>query len=206
MLFSADLVDESRRKKALSGELTPFDADLNNCVFQFTGSEGEIYTTTLDECTCTDFSLNLGRQRPCKHMIRAAMELGFFPNEGVVKDPEAASIRYYLGILRTYIHDAPLTNAVKAQQIIDSAGEAKTSIEDNALSFAGVPSLIGSGLFTVKGKKEKLVPSKAAKSGLEGLKRTLVIRLGYLIYDNLSCEPIKNLIDNISIFQGAVSK
>lgn len=193
MLFSADLVDESRRKKALSGELTPFEKNVDDKVFRFSGSEGSVYTTTLDECTCPDFAIQ-GGVKPCKHMIRMAMELGLYPNDGMVSDPEAASAKYYMGVLDRYVHDAPLIKAVETVQLLE-----KLSFpDDGMLAFAGVPSLMGSGLFTAKGKKSKTVPTKAASIGFAGLKRTLVNRLGNMIYDNLSYEPIMSLIKNYS--------
>ena len=37
------------------------------------GNRGEVYTTTLEKCTCYDFRK---RRIPCKHMYRLAMELG----------------------------------------------------------------------------------------------------------------------------------
>ena len=37
------------------------------------GSSFDTYTVSLSECTCYDFSM---RRKPCKHMIRLAIELG----------------------------------------------------------------------------------------------------------------------------------
>nr|MBQ4456229.1 hypothetical protein [Clostridia bacterium] len=197
MLFSAELVDEPRRKKALSGELTPIDKNYADQIFSFVGSEGGIYTTTLDECTCADFAIQ-GGVKPCKHMIRMAMELGLYPNAGMVSDPEAANAKYYLGILRQFVHEANLIRAVEAVQLINNL-----SIKDDAaLSFAGIPSLQGSGLFTVQGKKQMIVPTKNAKKDLDGIKKSLINRLGSLLYDNLSYQPIMDLIRNFSAYEG----
>lgn len=41
------------------------------------GSSGEIYTVTLDNCNCADFSHSGGK--PCKHIYRLAMELDLLP-------------------------------------------------------------------------------------------------------------------------------
>lgn len=38
------------------------------------GSKGQIYTTTLSNCSCPDFQM---RKRPCKHMYKLAQHLGF---------------------------------------------------------------------------------------------------------------------------------
>lgn len=40
------------------------------------GSKGQIYTTTLSNCSCPDFQM---RKRPCKHMYKLAQHLGFLP-------------------------------------------------------------------------------------------------------------------------------
>lgn len=199
-LFSPYLVDESRKKKALGGDLTPFQVRYENQSARFVGSSGEIYDTTLDGCTCADFSINLGMSGCCKHMIRLAMELGLYDKTGMVSDPDAAKVKYYMGVLRTFIHEAPLDKAADAQQIIDSIGSARVSTSDDALSFAGIPSLLDSGLFTTKGAKAKIVPTKRTAKELDGLKRALFVRLGEMTYDNISYEPISNLIKNYSAF------
>ncbi len=200
MPFSVELVDEARRKKALGGDMTPVCIYYDEQAAKFLGSEGQVYDTTLDSCTCTDFAMNLGQQRPCKHIIRLAMELDLYDKDGMVSDPEAANAKYSIGLLRSFVHDAPLNQAVQAQKIIDGVDKKGVYPEDDALAFAGIPSLRNSCIFTVKGKKQKIVPAKSAIRELEGIRRTLLCRLGALFYDNLSCEPIKALIDKDSMF------
>lgn len=205
MLFSAGQVDEYRKRKALSAELTPVSIDEKAQTAKFAGSEGDVYNTSLDTCTCVDFTMNLGGYSPCKHMIRLAMELGLYPDDGIVRDQKAAYERYYVGVLREFIRNAPCNKAVKVGKILDSANDKTINLEDDALTFAGVPSLVESGLFTV-GKKQRIIPDKQGKKELEGLRRTLLIRLGKMIYDNLSYEPIMTLVDNISKFEEDVEK
>lgn len=41
--------------------------------YHVTGSSGDVYETTLDSCTCVDY---LGRNVPCKHIYRIALENG----------------------------------------------------------------------------------------------------------------------------------
>ena len=202
MLFSAELVDDARRNKALSGELTPISVDRENRTGKFVGSKANVYDTSLDSCTCVDFIVNLGQQKPCKHMIRLAMELGEYPDHGMIFDPFTVNQKYYIGVLRNYIHYAPLAKAVQAVQILNAIEETGSFPNNDALNFAGVPSLVECGLFTTKGKKSKIVPEKQAKKELDGLRHLLTVRLGTLIYDNLSCEPIMTLIRNISILEG----
>jgi len=64
-----------RQNKALSQKHTPLLLDRDNKKAQFKGSEGEIYISSLDNCTCMDYTR---RKKPCKHMYRLAYELGFF--------------------------------------------------------------------------------------------------------------------------------
>ena len=49
------------------------------------GSEGNQYFATLEDCTCTDFSINQMKKKPaaCKHMVRLAMELGLLDKDGL---------------------------------------------------------------------------------------------------------------------------
>lgn len=68
--------DEPDQKKRFSsskkGECTPVSVNPDERSGVFSGSHG-VYQTSLNECTCIDFSR---RKKPCKHMYRLAMELG----------------------------------------------------------------------------------------------------------------------------------
>lgn len=64
-----------RQKSAASSKLTPVSVDLNSCSASFKGSRASAYSTTLQSCTCVDFSR---RKMPCKHMYRLAHELHQF--------------------------------------------------------------------------------------------------------------------------------
>lgn len=195
MLFSAELVDESRRMKALSGSMTPLKKDLENQTFYFIGSSGDIYTTTLDECTCPDFSIQ-GQVQPCKHMIRMAMELGYYPNDGMMTDLAKVNSKYYHGVLYQFILQAPLDEAIKAIQIIKATFSTNkaNNVTDDSLSFAGVPSMEETGLFMTHQAKKKIIPVKSEKKQIDGLVHTLIFRLGNFAYDNLDNESIQSLI------------
>lgn len=80
------------------------------------GSEGKHYFATLEDCTCTDFSINQMKKKPaaCKHMVRLAMELnllnkdGLTPRDQFLFDLEEAENRLAKYAWYYYVLDAPL--------------------------------------------------------------------------------------------------
>lgn len=54
-----------------SVKMLSFDSD-NQCA-EFEGSDGSIYNTSLDGCSCIDYSFH---NLPCKHMYKLAIECG----------------------------------------------------------------------------------------------------------------------------------
>ena len=70
-LYEADTSDSDRMYRA--AETTILRINKESSSGEFIGSEGEIYETTLNDCTCMDF---LTRRLACKHMYRLARELG----------------------------------------------------------------------------------------------------------------------------------
>lgn len=194
MLFSTELVDESRRKKALEGALTPFEIDEENKVATFPGSEGELYSASLTGCTCTDFHMNLAGKRPCKHMIRLAMELGEYPSDGMETDIDAANAKYYFGILKRQVEEGSLPDAINIVRITETARVSKLPFETDALAFAGVPDMLESGLFTATGKNPKIVTIKRWRKQFDALQRTLTDRLGKLVLSNLDNEQLIDVL------------
>lgn len=83
-----------RQKSAVIARLTPITIDSVSCSGTFKGSRASFYSTTLNSCTCVDFSR---RGLPCKHIYRLAHELNQF-NLGdsvssvVPVEPSASSI------------------------------------------------------------------------------------------------------------------
>lgn len=63
-----EIIDSGRHKSALSGDLTPLSIDIENKCGKFVGSEGYIYDTSLEHCTCADFAIH-GETMACKHSI-----------------------------------------------------------------------------------------------------------------------------------------
>lgn len=73
-----------RQDRAKEVNYTPLSLDPIDGSGTFRGSYGD-YTTTLCDCTCTDFNR---RHLPCKHMYRLAYELDLFLLDDVVEIPE----------------------------------------------------------------------------------------------------------------------
>lgn len=81
----------SRQLRALDNQYIPIFLDRLEEKARFKGNSSPEYETTLNNCTCVDFSK---RWLPCKHMYRLAIELGYFPaldkytaySEGGAKD------------------------------------------------------------------------------------------------------------------------
>lgn len=65
--------DVKRLQSGLAISRNKIGLDRINGKAKMQGSSSEPYYVTKTSCTCTDFSL---RRRPCKHMIRLAVELG----------------------------------------------------------------------------------------------------------------------------------
>ena len=66
----------TRIERAQKAETTPSSINKVECTGTFPGSGGNLYNTTLNSCTCADFSM---RHLPCKHIYRLAIECGMFP-------------------------------------------------------------------------------------------------------------------------------
>lgn len=64
-------IDSGRMERSRDVKLISIDHTLENAEFQ--GSKSARYVSTLESCSCTDFSRH--PYRPCKHMIRLADEL-----------------------------------------------------------------------------------------------------------------------------------
>ena len=71
---STDLA--KRLKSASEAKLTPLEFDRDNKSAVFSGDHG-VYNTRLNYCTCADFGIQQrkGKNLPCKHILRLAMEL-----------------------------------------------------------------------------------------------------------------------------------
>lgn len=116
MFFDPALVDGSRKSKALTIDLTPVLLDREKQCAEFLGSSGDIYETDLRRCSCSDFSFNLQGQKPCKHMIRLAMELGLYPSDGMKSDPLYLKAKAAVLELRNVIETETWSEALSVAQ------------------------------------------------------------------------------------------
>lgn len=190
--------DPRRLTSARSADMTPLSIDKAARTGRFMGSSGDIYETSLEDCTCMDFSYS-GGVRACKHMLRLAMELGVYPNAGMVSDIQRTYAKYYLGILRNFIAAADLMEVLNLYRLLvmllKSTGAA---CEDDALAFAGVPKLLDSGLFEL-GKKEKIKAKKEHKKDLGLLQKAVTTRVGETVMANLDYGPLIDVLKELPL-------
>lgn len=190
-------IDERRYKSAMTAELTPLSIDTSAKTGRFAGSDGEIYDTTLFDCTCTDFKLN-GETLACKHILRLAMELKLIPNDGMVSDVQSAYAKYYLGVLKTFAKTAPLMESIRLISVIlkllKSSGY---SCQDDILSFAGVPDLMSSGLFELT-KTKKYKTKKDYKKDFGSIQKVVEVRVGKFVIEAIDYEPLFDALKNIT--------
>lgn len=67
-----------RVERAMQQEIAIIGYDAKTGVATISGSTGNKYTTTLDYCSCEDFSR---RNKPCKHIYYLANQMGFSSDE-----------------------------------------------------------------------------------------------------------------------------
>lgn len=106
-------LDTKTTDKAKGKELTPLTVNKNEYAAEFLGSEGEIYETQLNTCTCPAYQ-TFFRGRPCKHMARLAMELGLIPSDGMQTDYDYMRSLHDRLSFKRYIEQLPLTTLLEA--------------------------------------------------------------------------------------------
>lgn len=190
-------IDKKRYKTALTADLTPLSLDAPNQKGKFAGSAGEVYETTLLDCTCPDFEFNCG-ELACKHMLRLAMELNLIPHDGMVSNIQSAYAKLYLGVLESFVKHAPLLDAMRLVSIIgELLKPSGCSCQNTDLAFAGVPSLLDSGLFEMT-KKEKFKVKKDYKKGFNSIQKAMEARIGAFVMAHLEYEPLINVLKEMS--------
>lgn len=86
MEWKWDIADDIKKvERSRKVKIDTIDQD--HLCGKFVGSAGEIYQTTLDECTCFDF---VKTNSFCKHMLRLAMELGLVNTNGRTEEQQHA--------------------------------------------------------------------------------------------------------------------
>ena len=176
-MFDRTLITENRLASAKKKELTPLELFPDEKSGRFVGSEGNIYKTTLDNCTCPDFAIQ-GYTQPCKHMIRLAMEYGEVAGSDRASDPEAIKARYYFGRARQFIHVAPLPEVVQFAGLIATVSGSDPGIPTDAF-FASMDlaALSDAPFFSVK-KNGSVKVEKSYKKDWENLLTILRNRFG----------------------------
>ena len=185
-----DYIDEKRRKSALSGDMTPLEVDSERRCGKFLGSNGNIYDTSLDSCACVDFDIN-GHISPCKHIIRLAMELGELPNDGMITNLKKTYIKYYIGVLKIYVREAPLWDVIYLMSLLDKLSKSTgLACENDELSFAGIPNLLESGLFELTKNGKKIKATKESKKEIKNMQNALESRVGAFVLERLDYAPL----------------
>lgn len=188
--------DPKRLMSARAADMTPLSVDKNTLSGRFAGGSGSIYETTLEDCTCIDFAMS-GGKRACKHMLRLAMELGVYPNDGMASDIQRTYAKYYLGVLKEFITSANLMEVLNFSRLLPTLLKSTGTVcEDDALAFAGVPTLLKSGLFE-PGKKEKIKTKKEHKKELSQLQKAIATRVGETVLANLDYEPLIKVLGEL---------
>lgn len=176
-MFDTNLITENRLVSSKKKELTPVMVNSDEQIGTFVGSEGDLYTTTLDECSCVDFARN-GYVQPCKHMIRLAMELGKLPDDGKISDLVTTSGRYYFSRLKLFIQQASLMEVIQFARNYLAVTDGTAKLEDDAFSASmDLASISESPLFTIK-KNGAIKVEKAWKKDWDHVEVLLRNRLG----------------------------
>ena len=176
-MFDKALVTESRFNSAMKKELTPLELSPDDQSGRFVGSEGNIYQTTLDNCTCADFAIQ-GYTQPCKHMIRLAMEYNMISGAGRASDPEAIKGKYHLGRARQFIHVETLPKVIQFAKSLIAVVDGVPGIPGDAFSSSmDLAMLSDAPFFSVK-KNGAVKIEKAWKKEFENIMSVLRNRLG----------------------------
>lgn len=176
-MFDRSLITESRLASAKKKELTPLELSTVDKSGRFVGSEGNIYQTTLDNCTCADFAIQ-GFTQPCKHMIRLAMEFGEVSGVDRASDPDAIKARYYMGRARQFIHVAALPEVLQLAGNLAAVTNGDPKIASDAFaSTMDLADISDAPFFSVK-KTGAVKIEKAWKKDWENLLTVLRNRLG----------------------------
>lgn len=176
-MFDRALITENRFASAKKKELTPLDLSPENRSGRFVGSEGNIYETTLDSCTCADFAIQ-GFSQPCKHMIRLAMEYGEVSGVDRVSDLDTIKARYYFGKARQFIHVATLPEVIQFAILFAAVSNGDSGIAPDAFSVSmDLATLSDAPFFSVK-KNGSVKVEKSWKKDWENLLTILRNRFG----------------------------
>ena len=114
--------DAGRLKRAAKVKVDSLTINENECTGVFIGSEGTIYHTGLDTCSCPDFAIKQG-YIPCKHILRLAMEAGIINENGNTPQQQRLadiqSLRYQIATAYGfyYCFDDPMISDKKYDEL-----------------------------------------------------------------------------------------
>lgn len=106
-------IDAGRMKRAEGVKFERMTATDHECSAIAIGSNGERYYTTLQSCTCRDFTIQHGKM-PCKHIIHLATENEIINSAGNDEDQQRYADRdFYKGLVAKaygyyYLHKEPI--------------------------------------------------------------------------------------------------
>ena len=176
-------IQESRRKRAESGELTPiewFKEKEGDIAAVFAGTKAQ-HVATIRGCSCQDFNINLKRKAPCKHMIRLAMELDFIPKGKMITDKDAALYTLGKQEFNVFIAEGNLLTAVRIACFLNELYlrgtcelDGTEDIENSFLRFFYTISDDGKAAYPVKKRKKDAVNAISA----------VATRLGMWLFNN----------------------
>ncbi len=192
-MFDFSSAEEKRIQRALSKDMTPASLDNESKTAIFLGSSGDLYNTTLEECTCTDFKVNLQSTFPCKHILRLGMELGIYPAENIKTDKQGVEHRYWEIKAANYVRHALITDAMDFVYILSFATtkEGLTLPEKHSYSDNTVQLLLSCPYLTRRSNGSIRIKQKI----LSQCETLLSNRIGKLALNALDFQPLRNILE-----------
>lgn len=187
-MFDKSLITDNRLASAKKKDMTPLKLDYENRSGIFPASDGGMYDTTLNECTCMDFARQ-GCAQPCKHMLRLAMELHEIPSDGMQSDSEAAKVKYQLGIARDFVQFSDTLSFIPFAAAFSSmihSGK-RTKNEQIFLEVLEISSIEECPLFVLMKNGHVKINKKFSKE-CTSLETTISHRLGNIVMWRLDNE------------------
>ena len=136
-----DSIGESRFNKAFVEEIKLIRPYNISCDV-ISNSTGEIYTTSIDSCSCTDFKFH---KKPCKHMIALALSVNAFSPTKSDIDRKLKSLaieQYRKEMLYTEKMNKAQAQMRKATQELKTAREIKSFIDSKVFTYPYLAELI----------------------------------------------------------------
>lgn len=96
-IWKTYIPDEAKTARAKKVRFISMNLDNEMSSSECQGSRGEVYSVSLEQCSCVDFSKNK-RLIPCKHMIALAMRCKLLNENGLTFEQDNARITYELAM------------------------------------------------------------------------------------------------------------